>query len=29
MTVLDDVRVIPQSLRTLYGYVQSELGKEG
>ena len=29
MTVLDDVRVIPQSLRALYDYLQSELGKEG
>jgi len=29
MTVLDDVRVIPQSLRALYGYLQSELKKEG
>jgi ATP adenylyltransferase len=28
MTILDDVRVIPQSLRALYGYLQSELAKE-
>jgi ATP adenylyltransferase len=29
MTILDDVRVIPQSLQALYDYLQTELRNEG